>query len=385
MSLRKMSSETLLFSALLLIFAPLLPAGAQDVDVPRNLTMRNSTDPTVGNILKEGVPFIHNFGFNNTFIGSAAGNFTMTHPFGSNTATGFQALHSNTNGFNNTASGRTALLSNTIGFNNTASGVAALQSNTTGEGNTASGVNALFNNTTGDFNTANGDDALESNTAGDRNTAIGAAALSGNTIGEFNTATGLGALFFNTTGNFNTASGAFALQSNTTGNNNTAFGSNADVSAGNLINATAIGFGAIVNASNKIRLGNEAVTVIEGLVGFTANSDRNRQENFQPVRGEEVLRKIRRLILTSWNYVGQEPMRFRHYGPGAQDFFDAFGNDGVGTIGTPTTITSSDIEGILMVAVQALERRTEDEDEQIDALKARLEALERMVGEVAGR
>ena len=92
-----------------------------------------------------------------------------------------------------------------------------------------------------------------------------------------------------------------------------------------------------------------------------------------------MLRKIRRLNLTSWNYVGQEPTQFRHYGPAAQDFFDAFGNDGVGTIGTPTTITSTDIEGILMVAVQALEREN-------DALKARLEALERMVGnEVAGR
>jgi len=167
--------------------------------------------------------------------------------------------------------------------------------------------------------------------------------------------------------------------SNTTGSGNTALGSNADVSAGDLTNATAIGAGAIVDASDKIRLGNDSVTVIEGLVGFTANSDRDRQENFRAVRGEEVLRKIRRLNLTSWNYVGQEPTQFRHYGPAAQDFFDAFGNDGVGTIGTPTTITSTDIEGILMVAVQALEREN-------DALKARLEALERMVGnEVAGR
>jgi hypothetical protein len=46
-----------------------------------------------------------------------------------------------------------------------------------------------------------------------------------------------------------------------------------------------------------------------------------------------------------------------------------------------------------MVAVQALERRTEEKNEQIDALraenvelKARLVALERMVGcEIAGR
>jgi hypothetical protein len=133
-------------------------------------------------------------------------------------------------------------------------------------------------------------------------------------------------------------------------------------------------------------LGNEAVTVIEGLVGFTANSDRNRQENFRLVQGEDVLHKIRRLKVLSWNFIGQDPRQFRHYGPAAQEFFNAFGNDGIGTIGTPTTITSTDIEGILMVAVQALERRNEDRDEQIEALKARLEVLERMVGgEVAGK
>ncbi len=223
------------------------------------------------------------------------------------------------------------------------------------------------------------------NTIGSDNTASGGSALLRNTTGNENTASGSNALQENTTGANNTASGFDALLRNTIGSNNTALGSNADVSVGNLTNATAIGFQAVVDASNKIRLGNDAVTVIEGLVGFTANSDRNRQENFRPVGGEEVLRKIRRLSLTSWNFIGQDPGQFRHYGPAAQDFFAAFGNDGIGTIGTPTTITSTDINGILMVAVQALERRTEDQSEQIDALKARLQALERMVGEVAER
>jgi len=67
----------------------------------------------------------------------------------------------------------------------------------------------------------------------------------------------------------------------------------------------------------------------------------------------------------------------------AQDFFAAFGNDGIGQIGTETTITSTDMDGILMIAVQALEKRTQ----QIDALsaenaelKARLEAIERKLG-----
>ena len=109
------------------------------------------------------------------------------------------------------------------------------------------------------------------------------------------------------------------------------------MSAGNLTNATAIGYEAIVNASNKVRLGNTAVTVIEGQVAFTASSDKTKKENFQPVDGEAVLGKIRGFELSSWNFIGHDPKEFRHYGPMAQDFFAAFGQDGVGQIGTETT------------------------------------------------
>src|SRR5262249_54341263 len=105
----------------------------------------------------------------------------------------------------------------------------------------------------------------------------------------------------------------------------------ADVSVGNLFNATAIGSGAVVNASNKVRLGNTSVTVIEGQVAVTASSDKTRKENFKPVDGEEVLGKISGFELTSWNFIGHEPKEFRHYGPMAQDFYAAFGHDGVRT------------------------------------------------------
>jgi hypothetical protein len=63
----------------------------------------------------------------------------------------------------------------------------------------------------------------------------------------------------------------------------------------------------------------------------------------------------------------------------AQDFFAAFGQDGVGQIGTETTINSGDIAGILMIAVQALEKRTAELKEtkaQVAELTARLEASE---------
>ncbi len=64
----------------------------------------------------------------------------------------------------------------------------------------------------------------------------------------------------------------------------------------------------------------------------------------------------------------------------AQDFFAAFGHDGLGAIGTDTTITSTDIDGILMIAAQALEKRTEALRAENADLKARLEALERTMG-----
>ena len=148
--------------------------------------------------------------------------------------------------------------------------------------------------------------------------------------------------------------------------------------AGNLTNATAIGNGALVNASNKIRLGNAQVTVIEGQVAFTFPSDKTQKENFLPVDGEAVLGKIRGFELSSWNFIGHDPKKFRHYGPMAQDFYAAFGHDGLGQISTETTINSGDMAGILMIAVQALERRTAElkqKEAQIAVLESKIEEL----------
>ena len=110
-----------------------------------------------------------------------------------------------------------------------------------------------------------------------------------------------------------------------------------------------------------------------------ANSDKTKKENFQRVDVEEVPGKIRGFELSSWNFIGHDPKEFRHYGPMAQDFFAAFGHDGVGQIGTETTINSGDLAGILMIAVQALELRTvelKQKQAQIAVLESRLEALE---------
>ena len=113
-------------------------------------------------------------------------------------------------------------------------------------------------------------------------------------------------------------------------------------------------------------------------MAFTFPSDKTKKENFQPVDGEEVLGKIRGFELSSWNFIGHDPKEFRHYGPMAQDFFAAFGHDGVGQIGSETTINSGDMAGILMIAVQALEKRTAE----LKQKEARIAVLESAAGGV---
>jgi len=350
------------------------PTPAEQLEITGNLRLPPS-GPGGGIIMIGKDRFIHNFGDNNTFVGIDAGNLSTSGE--GNTGIGHKALTTNTEGTCNTAVGGHTLESNKGGNNNTALGHYALQYNTTGEDNTATGVLALYYNSTGSKNTANGDNTLTNNTGGYENTAVGTFSLNLNIDGAGNTASGYYALSSNTKGNDNVAAGWHALDTNTTGYFNTAIGAEANVSSGDLHNATAIGAQAVVTSSDTIRFGNDAVRVIAGRVPYTWSSDASQKENLRPVNGDEVLKKIRGLNLTSWNYIGDDPRRFRHYGPVAQEFFGAFGQDDVGTSGTPTTINSGDEAGILMIAVQALERRTAE----VENLKAQLVELRTIIRE----
>lgn len=98
-------------------------------------------------------------------------------------------------------------------------------------------------------------------------------------------------------------------------------------------------------------------------------SDRNLKENFQDEDNAEILRKIENMPIQSWNFKAQDP-NIRHIGPTAQDFHTAF------QLGTGnTTINSSDIDGINMLAIQAL-------IEENQQLKSQLEALETKVNQL---
>src|SRR4029077_9913738 len=158
------------------------------------------------------------------------------------------------------------------GHDDTATGFNALFSNTTGISNTADGDSALFSNTTGADNTATGISALERNTTGSFNTANGASALNSNTTGFDNTANGLNALFFNTIGHDNTAEGLNALLNNTTGSNNIALGKSAGTNLTTGSNNIDIGNGGVAGEGAKIRIGKQGTqngTFIAGIFGVT--------------------------------------------------------------------------------------------------------------------
>lgn len=383
-----------------------------------------TSSSSVGAILQNGSSLMHSKGTNNIFVGQNAGNFTLSGA--ANTAIGSAALFSNTSGIENTANGYLTLSSNTTGRFNSAFGTRALRDNTTGEFNTALGREALMQLTTADATTAVGAYALHNLKTGEFNTAIGYNSLLATVSGNDNTAVGYHTLMDNTTGGSSTAVGSFALGNNSSGFGNTAVGSGALITNTAASNNTAVGIQALYNAtgtrntavggyagiligpgnnntsvgymayptsstysnttsigadsratqSNMIRLGDSNITLIQGQVGFTSSSDRNLKENFEPVDGAEVVRKILDLNLTSWNFIGHDKTKFRHYGPMAQDFFAAFGHDAVGTIGSDTTINSNDLSGILLSAVQELARKLEVKNAELSAVQKRLTALE---------
>src|SRR6185295_5868729 len=113
-----------------------------------------------------------------------------------------------------------------------------------------------------------------------------------------------------------------------------------------------------------------------GANAWSTTSDIRLKENFETVNGEDFLKKIATMRLVSWNYKKQDPSKFRHYGPMAQEFHAAFGKDKYGTIGNDTTINQADFDGVNLIAIQALEKRTivlNEENAKLKMQNAKLE------------
>jgi len=113
-----------------------------------------------------------------------------------------------------------------------------------------------------------------------------------------------------------------------------------------------------------------------GAGSWSFASDRNLKHLLRTEDGESVLEKIALMPIPSWTYKAQDTS-IRHLGPMAQDFYAAFG---LGQ--SDLTITTSDISGINMLAIQALETRTRDLDEtraELAQTRQRLASLEAAV------
>ena len=118
--------------------------------VSGNLNLPTTSDANNGVVEVNSARFIHSYGTNNSFLGSGAGNFTLT---GLNaTGIGKNALAALTDGGSNTSVGCNSSLLLNGGDRNTAIGVASLQTITTGTDNIAVGYSAGSSYATTDSN-----------------------------------------------------------------------------------------------------------------------------------------------------------------------------------------------------------------------------------------
>ena len=100
-------------------------------------------------------------------------------------------------------------------------------------------------------------------------------------------------------------------------------------------------------------------------------SDRNVKENFGAVNPQDVLARLAKVRVETWNYKSQN-RSVRHIGPMAQDFAAVFG---VGE--DDKHINLIDANGVTMAAIQALYELVQEKDSQIQALQADIEQLKR--------
>ncbi|HEV2704452.1 MAG TPA: tail fiber domain-containing protein [Pyrinomonadaceae bacterium] len=103
---------------------------------------------------------------------------------------------------------------------------------------------------------------------------------------------------------------------------------------------------------------------------FNCTSSRYTKENFLLADGRDVLSRLRKVPVSTWNYIN-EGAQVRHIGPMAEDFYQQFG------LGTGnTSIGVQDLAGVSLAAVKELDARTLE-------LQQKTAEVERLRAEVA--
>jgi hypothetical protein len=126
-----------------------------------------TTTSTTGQLQINSQRFVHNYGTNNTFIGYASGNFTLTVANASgNTTTGIQTMGKITLGAYNAAFGMQSFYELTEGSENAGCGFRSGYIVTTGAGNAFFGSGAGTKINTGSYNTYLGSNSGTTNVTG---------------------------------------------------------------------------------------------------------------------------------------------------------------------------------------------------------------------------
>jgi DNA-binding transcriptional MerR regulator len=130
------------------------------------------------------------------------------------------------------------------------------------------------------------------------------------------------------------------------------------------------------------------VSLASGGTSWGTISDSTKKEYYRKANGDYFLSSLSKLKLGSWNYNGMDPKNYRHYGPMAQEIYQYFGNDGIGTIGCDTILTTADMDGIMMICLQALERKTtelQNKNKELDERIVELRKQNKELGEANKR
>lgn len=207
--------------------------------------------------------------------------------------------------------------------------------------------------------------------SGNNSTALGINSIAcgpGSTaMGYFTTANGTNSTAMGRFVSTNSKNGAFIIGD--------VFGTGTSSSAGNEMTIGFSGGFRLYSSSNAIT----GVLMPANGNAWLSVSDVNRKENFEPIDDEAVLQKMSKIEFTSLNYKQQEPKVYRHYGIMAQDFYKAFGHDQFGRIGNDTTVNPTDMPGIDMTAIQALEKRTVSLKNENESLRASVDESQKKV------
>jgi hypothetical protein len=126
--------------------------------------------------------------------------------------------------------------------------------------------------------------------------------------------------------------------------------------------------------------------IAAGGASITCASSMTLKENFGDVDGDDVLARMRRIPVNTWNYI-DEGRQSRHLGPFAEDFWREF------ALGAePLAIGHLDIDGVNFAGVKALDARTLEmqstittQAREIERLRAENEALRASDAEMAAR